>query len=33
MPLVNIQATGKMAKPYQCRQVVAAVALKTKKGS
>jgi hypothetical protein len=30
MPLVNIQAAGKMAKPYQCRQVAAAVALKKK---
>jgi hypothetical protein len=29
MPLVNIQAAGKMAKPYQCRQVAAAIALKT----
>ena len=31
MPLVNIQAAGKMAKPYQCRQVAAAIALKTGK--
>jgi hypothetical protein len=28
MPLVNIQAAGKMAKPYQCRQVAAAIARK-----
>lgn len=28
MPLVNIQAAGKMAKPYQCRQVAAAIAQK-----
>ncbi len=27
MPLVNIQAAGKMAKPYQCRQVAKAIAL------
>ncbi|HEY8021281.1 MAG TPA: toxin HicA [Thermoanaerobaculia bacterium] len=30
MPLVNIQAAGKMAKPYQCRQVATAIALKAK---
>jgi hypothetical protein len=28
IPLVNIQPAGKMAKPYQCRQVAAAIARK-----
>ena len=27
--LVNIQSQGKMAKPYQCRQVAEAIAAKT----
>lgn len=32
MPLVNIQAAGKMAKAYQCRQVARAIALASEKG-